>query len=127
MNIEQPDRPQPPRKPSILLPAGATLAVIAVLVDSIGSDATVLITMSAVGGLTALGAWILALFGSPKLDPARGVRFLSVAAIALAVSGLFRPQDHIIGLLGIAGLWVAVGGAAIEWRRGRTYEIQSRR
>ncbi|MEE9155981.1 MAG: hypothetical protein V3U38_04990 [Gemmatimonadota bacterium] len=112
-----------PVKPSLFLPLGASVLVIAGLAEAARTDDMVATTLGVAGAIVAAGAWLLALRGSAKLDPLRGTRFLSIAAIALAVSGLLNPEESLIGLAGVIGLWLAVGGAAIEWRRGRSYGL----
>ncbi len=110
-------------KPSFFLPLGATVLVIAALMQSVSNDDFVATILGIAGIITAAGAWLIVTMAPPKLDPVRGVRFLSIAAIALAVSGLLNPEESMLGLAGVIGLWLAVGGAAIEWRRGRTYGL----
>ncbi len=123
MNEISGGRPGRLSKPSFFLPLGATVLVIAALMQSVSNDDFVATILGIAGIITAAGAWLIVAMAPPKLDPVRGVRFLSIAAIALAVSGLLNPEESMLGLAGVIGLWLAVGGAAIEWRRGRTYGL----
>ncbi len=109
------------KRPSLLLPAGASILVIALVIEFLGRGELVAVTMGGAGALAALGAWIMALVAPQRFDPIRGTRFLAITAIALSVSPILGPEESWVGILGVMGLWLAVGGAGIEWRRGRIY------
>lgn len=109
-------------KPSLLLPSGATISVIAAVLEGLGEAGPAAQALAAGGALAALAAWALALRKS-GVSASLGVRFLSTLAIALAISSLFvGVAAGWLGTVGVAGLWIAAGGAGVEWVRGRTYD-----
>jgi hypothetical protein len=108
-------------KPSLLLPSGATTSVIAAVLEGLGAAGPAALVLAGAGGLAAVAAWALAMRKSGAAA-GLGVRFLSILAIALAISSLFVGVEvGWLGTVGVAGLWIAAGGAGVEWLRGRTY------
>ncbi len=108
-------------KPSLLLPSGATISVVAAVLEGFGSAGPAAQALAGGGALAAAAAWLLA---ARRTGTAAnlGARFLSILAIALAISSLFVGVEvGWLGTVGVAGLWIAAGGAGVEWLRGRTY------
>lgn len=111
-----------PDRPSLLLPSGATLSVAAALLEGLGEGDLIAQALALFGAAAALAAWILVTRKGGGTSPSLGVRFFSIFAIALAISGLFiNVGGGWLGTVGVIGLWLACGGAAVEWMRGRTY------
>ncbi|MGD2155168.1 MAG: hypothetical protein PVG79_18020 [Gemmatimonadales bacterium] len=106
---------------SPLLPSGATMSVIAAVLEGLGEGGAVAGALALGGALAAAAAWALAMRVGEAAG-ALGVRFFSILAIALAISSLFVGLDAgWLGAVGVIGLWIATGGAGVEWLRGRTY------
>lgn len=108
-------------KPSLLLPSGATISVFAAVLEGFGEAGRTAQALAIGGAIAALAAWILAVRVG-RTARTLGVRFLSILAIALAISSLFvGVEAGWLGTVGVIGLWTAAGGAGIEWLRGRTH------
>ncbi|UCC82932.1 MAG: hypothetical protein JSW46_18525 [Gemmatimonadota bacterium] len=108
-------------KPSLLLPSGATISVIAAILEGLGAAGPAAQAFAGAGAVAAVAAWALAVRKSGAAA-SLGVRFLSILAIALAISSLFVGVEvDWLGTVGVAGLWIAAAGAGVEWLRGRTY------
>jgi hypothetical protein len=108
-------------KPSLLLPSGATISVIAAVLEGFGEAGPAAQALALGGALAAVAAWVLAV---RKIGAAGnlGVRFFSILAMALAISSLFvGVEAGWLGTVGVIGLWTAASGAGVEWLRGRTY------
>ncbi|UCC74839.1 MAG: hypothetical protein JSV86_09915 [Gemmatimonadota bacterium] len=110
-----------PVKPSLLLPSGATISVVAALLEGLGVAGPAALALALAGAVSAAAAWALAVRKSGEAGYL-GVRFFSILAIALAISSLFVGVDAgWLGMIGVIGLWIAAGGAGVEWLRGQTY------
>lgn len=113
-------------KPSLLLPSGATISVVAAVLEGLGAAGPAAQAFAGGGALAAAAAWALAASKSGA-GAFLGVRFLSILAIALAISSLFVGVEvGWLGAFGVVGLWIAAGGAGVEWLRGRTLGGDSR-
>ncbi len=107
-------------RPSLLLPSGATISVIAAVLEGFGTAGPAALVLAGGGALAAVAAWAVAARKSGAVAVLGG-RFLSILAIALAISSLFVGVEvGWLGAFGVAGLWIAAGGAGVEWLRGRT-------
>ena len=108
-------------RPSLLLPSGATISVIAALLEGFDKAGFAAQAFALAGAVAAVAAWILA----SRKGGARaffGVRFFGILAMALAISSLFVGfEAGLLGTVGVVGLWIAAGGAGVEWLSGRTY------
>ncbi|MGD2216418.1 MAG: hypothetical protein PVJ64_06665 [Gemmatimonadales bacterium] len=108
-------------KPSLLLPSGATISVIAAVLEGLGQAGPAAQALALGGALAAVAAWALAA-RRRGAAASLGVRFLSIVAIALAISSLFvGVEAGPLGTVGVVGLWIAAAGAGVEWVKGRTY------
>jgi hypothetical protein len=111
---------------SLLLPSGATLSVIAALIEGFGEPELMAQAFALFGALSAVGAWVLVARKGRGVSKFLGVRFFSILAIALAISSLFvSVQAGWLGSVGVIGLWLASTGAGIEWLRGRTLGVET--
>lgn len=108
-------------KPSLFLPSGATISVIAAVLEGFGAAGPAALGLALGGALVAVAGWVLAVRKSGAAG-VLGVRFFSILAIALAISSLFvSVEAGWLGTVGVIGLWIAAGGAGVEWLRGGTY------
>ena len=106
--------------PSSLLPSGATLSVIAALLEAAGSADVVALALALAGAMSAAAAWIMFSRRGSGVSTQLGARFFSIFTMALAISGLLMHAGAgWLGWIGIIGLWIAALGAAIEWMRGQ--------
>ncbi len=111
-------------RPSLLLPSGASISVIAALLEGLGTAGPAGLALALAGAVSAVAAWILAA-RQGEASSYLGIRFLSILAIALAISSLFvGVEAGWLGMVGVIGLWIAAVGAAVEWLRGRTYRVE---
>jgi hypothetical protein len=108
-------------KPSLLLPSGASISVIAAVLEGFGEAGPAAQAFALGGALAAVAAWVLAVRKGGAAG-ALGGRFFSILAIALAISSLLvGVEAGWLGTVGVIGLWIAAGGAGVEWWRGGTY------
>jgi hypothetical protein len=106
-------------QPGPLLPFGATLSVVAPLLE--GPESRWVLGLAVAGAAIALAGWFVYLWGS-GLSSLLGVRFFSILAMALGISSLLvAAGSPRLGWIGVGGLWLAALGAGVEWRVGRTY------
>lgn len=119
MMVEVTERSDSALGPSVLLPAGATLSVIATLVEGFGDGNLTTQALGFLGAASAVAAWILIVTRRRVASTPLGVRFFSILAIALAMSGLLAAAGGgWLGLVGVVGLWIAACGAGLEWVTG---------
>ncbi len=120
MMVEVAERSESTLGPSLLLPAGATLSVMATLLEGLDDGHLTIQALALLGATSAVAAWILIVRRGKDASGPLGVRFFSILAIALAMSGLLAAAGGgWLGLVGIVGLWIAVSGAGLEWVKGR--------
>jgi hypothetical protein len=120
MMVEVAERSESAVDPSLLLPAGAALSVIATLLEGFGDGNLTTQALALLGAASAVAAWILIVRRGKDASSPLGVRFFSILAIALAISGLLAAAGGgWLGLVGVVGLWIAVCGAGLEWVKGR--------
>ena len=107
---------------SLLLPSGASLSVIAALIEGLGEGNINAQLLAVLGAAATVAAWSLVARRRRRTSAQLGIRFFSILAIALAVTSLLLiAGGGWLGPVGLFGLWLAALGAGVEWVRGRTY------
>ncbi len=111
---------------SLLLPSGASLSVVAALIEGLGEGNGNAQLFAVLGAAATVAAWSLVARRRRRSSAQLGIRFFSILAIARAITSLLLiAGGRWLGLVGLVGLWLAALGAGVEWMRGRTYGAEA--
>jgi hypothetical protein len=111
---------------SLLLPSGASLSVVAALIEGLGEGNVNSQLLAVLGAAATVAAWSLVARRRRSASSELGIRFFSILAIALAITSLLLiAGGGWLGMVGLTGLWLAALGAGVEWMRGRTYGTEA--